>query len=1294
MAGSQLLPLKVSAKVLKAPVKVPKLDGAVFNRDQNLKPGIHIHWALPDELIQAKVDTGEKKERAFFPGVPDLWLVFRLNPIPTNSGKWTWRAWVVDSIEETVTPLDDWEPPLDRNPQMIHTAAGLLPHAAELGHKAYGVWDSGRGTFDPLAIAYYPACRTRFGFYDDLEGLEEQGNDRLHYTVIGWYSLREHDAPYHQWLHRWKFKKGNRKQGPNALAQPYMEMRAPVHPDLISREAAWMDAPINSETTDRPARAVLSDVKRIAGRGGSLNEQLRKVESLQAAFPQPSPGANAPSYQTVQNAVKESGWHETLCHGTVFYVPLGGADTAPGALKSEDIHLFPNIKRALADIVTKNPSEGNDVEHVEMLLQNLDGLNGSVPGVLDLPGAAHMLSFQNVPGKSRFYARLDIYPPLKKGILGPTYMSVQKSPFTKEREGSGYFPPMQRHLASDKSFEETPGLNIVGKAPIATSTPQEPDEEEIREWITALTESFESVRSAAENAGTPIHERLIYVHDNRANAQPLNLPRSADGKGTDGAGWWLDMADLDPQSLKVAKELFVSVYGARVQLPSVDNLFEQPGARWYRPWSPQLVLYGTGRSYKFGFDGRFRADQRVTHRHSGEVVAGLSVGEGEGAPVYADDIIDEVSKLSVAGLPMETRALVGESALLNPGSAAILTNRSVSNLATTEVREKVQRQFVAVIQGIHLRRDPKHNPKIDQLLSDKVYPFGRRATVEGMMWWNDPRDPMFVDVNYAHPRSSLEVDWQLKQDHVDSTPLSPEETNPPSGQVEVFEERTPFSSTVTQVLESALITATTLDTDGAEVRAYTLPEGLEEDTFQKLDVISAPLKAFDTELFNRGYRERSGALRVNKLDLVDVFGLTRHWNSGIVDEASPEGGPHLPYWTELTPRLPYWSRVNFRLQSAIDSDKEATPIDPAVCGLLLPDFLEHAMEVFDASGKAIGQLKTDRARFGGAGQTLQVSFELHPWVAKEKQIPEGGNPLAAIENTTLRSLVESLLDQQTVIPQNALPDSFSETGLTAMMRVIDTIRGTLDPSVKTADRRVRMLGEPIAIWRARLRFECSSARPFDLTQGSPLLSVPPEIPKIPVRIGDITRPDDGVLGVFIPGATPAQGRFAPVSVEARTEAILDGFRQETPWDFNQPYQVEHEFISQQESKFQIVHDQPMDVIILSDLRGSLYATFGVSPRKKIKIPKEFLTAALANMEPTFRTGPIMTVVRNDSLRPLLSPPDIEGHVAEYVYSREEAEGAEASFAETPLPPAPPIAELPPGRAMLHEGWIRVFRRKS
>jgi hypothetical protein len=495
------------------------------------------------------------------------------------------------------------------------------------------------------------------------------------------------------------------------------------------------------------------------------------------------------------------------------------------------------------------------------------------------------------------------------------------------------------------------------------------------------------------------------------------------------------------------------------------------------------------------------------------------------------------------------------------------------------------------------------------------------------------------------------------------------------------------------VLKSALFTKLTLNAYGDPVKTTNPPENLEEDAYDRADIVSAALTKFDATLFgpDNKLRERAGTLRVNKIRVVDVFGIPREWDS----KANPDDGTEQSgsaWWTELEPRLPFWGRLRFRLQAA-HGDQDATPIDPGICGVLVPDFVEHTLEVFDGTGAALGELKSDPPRIGSpAGTKLDVRFTLHPWVRAALGLAEADDPFPHIPNETLRSLVRSIAAQSFTAPASGAT-GWNETGLTAMLRVIDTIRGTLDPSVATRDRRVQLMGEPILVLRARFELEGTTTSDLrQLTGDPPKVVAPPSLPTVPVRIGDATRPDDGVLGCFIPGPTPAAGRFGPVSAEAVSGAIVNVFTShisdEIQVDPLKGLPATHPFVAERTSTFTVTPNDAQTYVILADPRGSLYATCGVLPRKKVTVPKEFVDAALRNVEPTIRIGPVVATMQAGATKVMVPPPQLEGYQAQFVSEHQ------GTFAEAPVSPVPPLAELPKERVMLTGGWMRMVRPPS
>src|SRR4029450_3461576 len=119
--------------------------------------------------------------------------------------------------------------------------------------------------------------------------------------------------------------------------------------------------------------------------------------------------------------------------------------------------------------------------------------------------------------------------------------------------------------------------------------------------------------------------------------------------------------------------------------------------------------------------------------------------------------------------------------------------------------------------------------------------------------------------------------------------------------------------------------------------------------------------------------------------------------------------------------------------------------------------------------------------------------------------------------------------QETSVPANPPAGAWFETGLTAFLRVIDNIRATLDPTKKAHHHTARLPGEPIVVFSATLPLQGSASNhiPDYRKAVPPLLQAPPALPPIHVRIGDVTRPGDGVRRCVLPRRAPADARFAP-----------------------------------------------------------------------------------------------------------------------------------------------------------------------
>lgn len=556
MPLSILVPVHVEAKIVSQTTKVASLTGAPFNEDAALETGVHLHWALPDALTRVRFVEEGSRRRTLFPGVPDLWLVVRFNPVSTggaviglapepvlgrggqpvsgrggqpSSGraagsvgpaKRSWRAWVVDSRAQTATPLDSWSAPAAPGPDSIHTFAGLLPSGAAIGEPGWGLWNNEeQGSFDPAVAAYYPTARGRFGFHDGLADLGSAAG-KVSYAVVGWHALPAHDPLYSSparkaqlsaW--KWAWKSGGFRQIRTVVAAAGSSAAEP----FVPRSTRGGNAPAGRV-------AAASDQARTSVRVGEeqreeqrLAAMKRSVGDLTLALSGDDPAAAVDVGQITGQAVPR----EIICHGAVVDVPLDPPPPEAEPFKPGDIRVYPSVKTAMAAVAGLD--EANKVEMVEALLQSLDGqMSKTQSGVLDLPAALHSLTFQSAPGRSQFFAQIDIARELVRQKAPAVTLSRAPADAPAVRRASGYWPQIPTRSAATPSRAITADAikGTLQRTP-RTARPYEPTEREVGDWMKDVKAALKDAATEAAAKGTPIDPEVVRVRDTRSGAQQI-----------------------------------------------------------------------------------------------------------------------------------------------------------------------------------------------------------------------------------------------------------------------------------------------------------------------------------------------------------------------------------------------------------------------------------------------------------------------------------------------------------------------------------------------------------------------------------------------------------------------------------------------------------------------------------------------------------------------------------------------------------------------------------------------------
>lgn len=165
----------------------------VNEKTKPLEPGIHLHFILPDAFTHS--DDGND-----YPAVPNRYAVTRIWR-ENNAGLLKTKCFVVESdfvsmdkaYSKSIT-IPCFSDPDDRKKWRYlgrNYPAGQIPEMEGSGQYLDKLTAIEAG--DALFAAYYPNCRSVFGFYDDLLDLPDAAETHLTYFVMGYFANGEQD---------------------------------------------------------------------------------------------------------------------------------------------------------------------------------------------------------------------------------------------------------------------------------------------------------------------------------------------------------------------------------------------------------------------------------------------------------------------------------------------------------------------------------------------------------------------------------------------------------------------------------------------------------------------------------------------------------------------------------------------------------------------------------------------------------------------------------------------------------------------------------------------------------------------------------------------------------------------------------------------------------------------------------------------------------------------------------------------------------------------------------------------
>jgi hypothetical protein len=432
---------------------------------------------------------------------------------------------------------------------------------------------------------------------------------------------------------------------------------------------------------------------------------------------------------------------------------------------------------------------------------------------------------------------------------------------------------------------------------------------------------------------------------------------------------------------------------------------------------------------------------------------------------------------------------------------------------------------------------------------------------------------------------------------------------------------------------------------------------------------------------------RAGFLHLLRLRLVDCFGqvldLAKSSDTANVDPtqittAEPMSVDNRQDLQMLPPRFTSPSRLWLRFMDAAGSTNEATADVSPVCGYLLPNHLDAALEFFDANGNNLGVLRPDAA--------VGVLWEDAPGLPSTV----GQTPDRVIPNSFLAGIAQGILAWGTA---DASLQGAREDALSAMLRIIDSTLWSVDPFGHIGDEHMSLLlGHPVAVLRARAFLEVQEPISPDVINKIVL----------PLRLGALSHWQDGLLGYFINDdyetfycADQAVAAFAreigPNKGFLQQANLVQNYYQQFANDLeaittnggnvpNGRAPVNHPYVNTT-GLSSIRPNQEVKLTLLVEPHSVVHATTGLVPRKEIGVRRQWVATALAKLSPTFRFGPVLVDPKTIKM-PV--PTELPG-----TFSWDHR-ATVSTWAEDPVVNATDEATLPPDPVTGSEGWLRLM----
>ena len=1145
------------------------------NTTKSPPTGVTLHWTLPDAVTHGVEGSEGDIE---YPPVPNRWLVARSHEDPARAGVMVIKAWVVSSdfLNPTTGTSLFPDPKVARQVTRIGTSVPQEQWAGEVGPGTDFVLRA-IGPGDATFAASVANIRNVFSFQDPLEGFDSAQPTNFTYVVIGWYSDPKRDPLY------------------GTDGTPW------------STKSEWLK--------------LMEDLNWSVGSADDLENALANAKAWYQV--------HDPAYPWTDDRNKYPA--QVVCHGMVYRVKWSGKQSPPqsGVPTGND----PIPKVAIGNTA---------IDALAAMVQHFDKPSEDCRGHSELAELLEAFQYDLLSS----YKTQDRPIAIAQAITSAWFGSVPGGVLWQIVEPDQPLP----HILPEQA-ELLARLNLAERNLEALQ-----NELSCLQWeLYALWWKIGLFKNIPKPPPGITLKELQALYD---AARPVvdNLLRVK-----------IPPARQEISSLELQ---------LRNSLPPKQSLVKTTAPRFPLANEPVVLVYGAHRTYKYGESSRFTDDETVFTRFTGQTIDALEVEAVDGTKklLNASDLGWSPVLPNPQLIPKEVFDLLVESFFLNTATASFIAARASSLLGKTVDPKRIEKQQTII-----------WNPDLHTVLDRQSIAelSGLRGTIPSKVsvdLWKPPWSPLYLQWQVTwHPSSSEQVD-ALKNWKFDGLEYQ-------------WNAGSPDVSTSVSFMGRTLLTPKASDDFGFRLKQFisdyeigrlghnplldTLVPQLKNllDHAIKWDLLSQCLSGFNSYLIMRNptmhvnpdaadaaligpsvestpnpAQPISGSLKA--LSVEDVTELIQVLSVGAdppksKDEsgAVSEAGPFVPFFPiraghfqlqrlwivddfgqvfnvigdpgvnppvrgegmctvgnrkllQLPPRLSQPARLLFEQVSAERDDRD-TAVDPTanpICGWLLPNHLDRGLTVYDAPGKMLGSL-------GLVGNPGKLRLRWNP--APGSADPVGSPP--GVSNRHMRGFVLSIL----ALPNAA--EAFQD-----FLAVIDSTLWTINPWEGASDQNLSVLiGRPLAMVRARFEYQLFGKPVYD--QGwvatGKQVTLGYEKVDFPIKLGSLQLSNDGVLGYFLENNYQHFNAIHPLKLPKSG------------------------FVEYADIKINCGSHKQAFVSMVLDPRGIAHAANGIMPVRETQVAPGYVDAPLAQMEVTFRTGPLMT---DPGTIRMPTPADIKG----------------------------------------------------